>query len=53
MTGNIKILAQFANNGSFIKEEAETQQNGQHEDSTGTVGKVNGGCECDVHKEGD
>ncbi|MDQ2719870.1 MAG: hypothetical protein M3Z26_08960 [Bacteroidota bacterium] len=52
-TGNIEMLAQFANNGSVIKEEIETQKNGQLEDSTGTVGKVNGGCECDIHKEGD
>ncbi len=49
---NEEKMAQFANGGSFIKEEIETHQDGQHEDSTGTVGKVNG-CECDVHHEGD
>ncbi len=49
---NEEKLAQFANSGSFIKEEIETHQEGQHEDSTTTVGKVNG-CECDVHHEGD
>ncbi len=49
---NVEKLAQFANSGSFIKEEMEAHQVGQHEDSTTTVGKVNG-CECEVHKEGD
>ncbi len=49
---NVEKMAQFANNGSFIMEEIETHQEGQHEDSTTTVGKVNG-CECEVHKEGD
>lgn len=49
---NEEKLAQFANSGSFIKEEIETHQDGQHEDSTATGGKVNG-CECEVHKEGD
>ena len=51
-SANIEKLAQFSNNGSFIKEETETNQNGQHADSTGTGGKVNG-CECETHKEGD
>ena len=49
---NVEKMAQFANSGSFIKEEIETQQEGQHEDSIATVGKVNG-CECEVHKEKD
>jgi hypothetical protein len=52
-SANIEKLAQFANNGSFIKEEVETQQDGQHEDSTVTGGKVTGGCECETHKAGD
>lgn len=52
-SANIEKLAQFANNGSFIKEETEANQDGQHEDSTGTVGKSSGGCECDTHNEGD
>ncbi|MDQ6844260.1 MAG: hypothetical protein M3Z92_07900 [Bacteroidota bacterium] len=52
-SANVETLAQFSNNGSFIKEEIENHQDGQHEDSTGTVGKVGGGCECEVHKEGD
>ena len=52
-TANIEKLVELAKNGSFIKEEIETHQDGQHEDSTGTAGKVNGGCECDVNKEGD
>lgn len=50
---NVEKLAQFANNGSFIKEEIETHQEGQHEDSTGTGGKVGGGCECETEKKGD
>ena len=50
---NIEKLAEFTNSGNFISEEIEMQQNGQHEDSTGTGGKVSSGCECDVHKEGD
>ena len=51
-SSNVEKLAQFANNGSFIKEEIETHQEGQHEDSTTTGGKV-GSCECDTEKKGD
>ncbi len=51
-SANVEKLAEFANNGSFIKEEIETHQEGQHEDSTATGGKV-GGCECDTEKKGD
>ncbi len=51
-SANEEKMAQFANSGSFIKEEIETHQQGQHEDSTATVGKVNG-CVCEVNKEGD
>ena len=50
---NAEKLAQFANNGSFIKEEIETHQEGQHVDSTGTGGKVSSGCECETDKKGD
>ncbi|HEY8658551.1 MAG TPA: hypothetical protein VIL78_05915 [Hanamia sp.] len=50
---NAEILARFANDGSFIMEEIETNQTRQHEDSTGTVGKLNGGCECEIHSERD
>jgi hypothetical protein len=49
-------LAEFANNGSFIKEEIEIHQEGQQEDTTGTanVGKTPAtGCECEIHKEHD
>ena len=49
-TANVEKLAQFANNGTFIKEEIEAHQDGQHEDSTGIGGKVGGGCECETHK---
>ncbi len=52
-SANVEKLAEFANNGSFIMEEVEAHQDGQHEDSTGTVGKLDGGCECDLNKEGD
>ena len=52
-SANIEKLAEFANNGSFIKEEIETNQNGQHEDSTGTSGKLPGGCECEPQSSGD
>ena len=52
-SANMEKLVQFANNGSFIREELETEQEGQHEDSTATGVKVNGGCECETHKEGD
>ncbi len=48
----IEKLAQFANNGSFIKDEIETNQEGEHQDSTGTGGKTTG-CECETHTEGD
>ncbi len=52
---SVEKLAEFSNNGSFIREQIETHQDGQHEDSdtTGTVGKLNGGCECEVHHDGD
>ena len=52
-SANIEKLAEFANNGSFIKEEIETNQSGQHEDSTGTASKLPGGCECEPHSGGD
>jgi len=52
-SANVEKLAQFANNGSFIKEEIETHQEGEHEDSTGTGGKTTTDCECETHKEGD
>ncbi len=52
-SANVEKLAEFANNGSFIIEEIEAHQDGQHKDSTGTVGKLNTGCECDLNKEGD
>ena len=52
-SANVEKLAQFADNGIFIKEEIETHQDGEHEDNTATGVKVNGGCECETHKEGD
>lgn len=48
---NVEKLAEFANSGSFIKEEIETHQEGEHEDSTGTGVKAGTGCECETHKE--
>ena len=49
-TANVEKLAEFANNGTFIKEEIETSQNGEHQDSTG-IGKTGGGCECETHSK--
>ena len=49
----VEKLAQFAPDGSFIREEIETHQDGENEDSTGTGGKVTTGCECETHKEHD
>ncbi len=49
----VQKLAQFATNGTFIKEDIETHQEGEHQDSTGTSGKTSTGCECETHKEGD
>ena len=45
----IEKLAQFTNNGTFIKE--ETDQEDEQEDSTS--GKPTNGCECETDKEGD
>lgn len=47
-------LVQFANDGSFVKEEIETHEDEQREDSTVTGGKsTTTGCECETHKEDD
>ena len=47
----IEKLAQFTNNGTFIKEEIEMNREDEQEDSTG--GKQTNGCECETGKEGD
>lgn len=52
-SSGVEKLVQFANNGSYIKEEIETHQEGEHEDSTGTSGKLPSGCVCEIHKDGD
>lgn len=53
-SANVETLAEFGNSGSFILEQIETNQDGQHEDSTATTGgKTSSGCECDIHNEGD
>jgi hypothetical protein len=52
-TSNIEKLVQFANNGSFIKEEIAIHQEGEQQDTTGTGVKVRVGCECEIHKETD
>lgn len=50
----IEKLARFSNNGNFIKEENESNENNEHEDSTVVSnGKLNSGCECEVHQKGD
>lgn len=47
-------LIQFSNSGNFIKEEIETNENNEHEDSAVVSnGKLNNGCECEVHQKGD
>ena len=40
----VNKLAQFANNGNFIKEEIEIEQEGDHQDTTGKTT----GCVCEV-----
>ena len=49
----VEKLAQFANNGTFIKEEIETHPEGEHQDNTGTGGKTTTGCECETPHDGD
>lgn len=41
-------LAEFALNGSFVKDEIETEQDGEHQDSTSTGVKTTG-CVCEIH----
>ena len=47
---NVEKLAEFANNGTFIKEDIEMDHDGEQEDSTGTGGKPITGCECETHE---
>lgn len=54
--GGIEKLSQFGNNGTFVKEQIETNQSGEHNDSTDstvTGGKISTGCECEIHSEKD
>ena len=44
-----KKLAQFANDGSFVKEEVESDDQGDHKDNV-VAGKVATECECEVHE---
>ena len=55
MVAATEKLAQFNPDGTFIKEEIETHQEGELEDSTTTGGVkiTTTGCECEVHKEHD
>lgn len=54
VSSGIEKLTQFSNSGNFIKEEIETNENNEHEDSTAVSnGKLNSGCECEVHEQGD
>ncbi len=48
VSSGIEKLAQFSNSGNFIKEEIETNNDNQLEDSSG-IGKNTPGCECDIH----
>ena len=52
VSSGIEKLAQFSNSGDFIKEEIESNESKEHEDSTFT-GKTSDGCECEVHDEND
>ncbi len=45
-------LAQFSDNGNFIKEEIESNNDSQQQDSTAT-GKTKAGCECEIHGHND
>ncbi|MCW3106427.1 MAG: hypothetical protein JWQ09_933 [Segetibacter sp.] len=50
----VEKLTQFANDGTFIKEEIETNQEAEDSDSTTTAGKTTStGCECEIHHEND
>lgn len=52
VSSGIEKLAQFSNSGHFIKEEIESNETNEHEDSTIT-GKVSRGCECEIHSNDD
>lgn len=43
----LEKLVHFDNIGNFIKEEIESHQEGQYQDSTGTGVKWSGGCKCE------
>lgn len=43
---SVKTLAQFNNDGSFVKEETEVEQEGEHEDEDN-----DSGCECEVEDD--
>lgn len=51
-SGGIEKLAQFSNDGNFIKEEIEANENNEHEDST-VAGKPTTSCKCEVHDHHD
>src|SRR6478609_30481 len=42
-----KTLAEFSNDGSFVMQEIDTNQNVNYEDSAGQT-KGSSGCECDI-----
>lgn len=48
----VEKLAHFAANGTFIQEEIENHQEGEHQD-TGIDGKTTTGCECETPHNGD
>ncbi len=48
---NVETLAEFANNGSFIKEQIETHNDNEQEDSTTAGVKTTTSCECETQKE--
>jgi hypothetical protein len=52
ISSGIEKLAQFSNSGNFVKEELESENENEHDDST-VVGKAPAGCECEVHDNKD
>jgi hypothetical protein len=52
VSSGIEKLAQFNNSGNFIKEEMESNENKDHEDST-SADKTPAGCECEIHTNND
>lgn len=47
--GTVKKLAEFDNAGTFLREEADNNNDHNDDDSTGTAGHgTSAGCECEI-----